>query len=454
MATIDPTQLTEPSQIPPSGSRFVGSSPCGLADVFSGTLTGDVDAPRAAQELLATESNTGGLANADYIYNQLSALYGGAQLPDFRSPSGNTVKSVVFVSGSRRGTYGAFHIPGTQAGFDRIVVDSLNVSGRYSSDSKLGTIESDAPGAGRKFLSTGFFANNLVESFELLTRKASPGRTDGEAVSRILAYKLAPEMAVIPGFNGGVTQQWWRDGHPDFVNDNSQNDQSTDGNGAGVMFLFFLNDYLGVPMVQILAAMPQTRGAPLGQTYVNLLRTHPELAKVVGTDGPSAFRAMVSFLQQNARNPDGSLKLPADGNPFPAMQGAKQGGLFTAVGAPPAPSPASPAVPNKSRMSPSDEGVGIRAASPQPVRSAAGPLPTSSKPAMISLRGRVVEAGSCKGTGNAMVKFSPPVGSGEPVEVTTTIDGSFQADFGAEGDFYTSVSQGAQQLYGQVLSVS
>ena len=41
-------------------------------------------------------------------------------------------------SGSSQGGYGAFHIPGTQAEFDRIVVDGLNASGNYSSNSGLG----------------------------------------------------------------------------------------------------------------------------------------------------------------------------------------------------------------------------------------------------------------------------------------------------------------------------
>jgi len=326
VATIDPTQIQDASQIPPSGSQFVGSSPSGRVDVYRGTLAGDVDAPRAAQELLMTGSDTGGLANADYIYNQISALYSGAQLPDFRSPSGNTVKSVVFVSGSTQGGYGAFHIQRTQADFDRIVVDSLNASGEYSPDSALAgphdhRIRSDAPGSGRKFLTAAFFASQIVESFQTLTGKANPGRTDGEAVSRVLVFKLTPEMALVSAFNTGVTQQWWQDGHPDFVNDNSQDSQSVDGNAAGVMFLLFLSDYLGVPLDIILAHMPATNGAPLGRTYEALLSVYPELAKVAGPDGKSAFHAMVSLLQQNAQNPDGSLKLPGGWQPLPSLSG-------------------------------------------------------------------------------------------------------------------------------------
>jgi hypothetical protein len=44
----------------------------------------------------------------------------------------------------------------------------------------------------------------------------------------------------------------------------------------------------------------------------------------------SAFEKMIALLQQNAQPAAGTLNLPADGNPFPAMPGAKQGGLFAA----------------------------------------------------------------------------------------------------------------------------
>jgi hypothetical protein len=181
----------------------------------------------------------------------------------------------------------------------------------------------DATG-GRQYLSTALFAAEIVESFELLTGKADAGRTDGEAVSRVLAFKLAPEIALVPGFDGAVTQQWWQDGHPDYVNDNSPNDQSTDGNAAGVMFLEFLTDFLGVSLAQILQHMPAAGpgGAPLGQTYVALLNDFPQVANVAGPDGPSAFQTMIQLLQQNAQNPDGTLNLPANGNPFPSMPNA------------------------------------------------------------------------------------------------------------------------------------
>jgi hypothetical protein len=45
---------------------------------------------------------------------------------------------------------------------------------------------------------------------------------------------------------------------------------------------------------------------------------------------------MVALLQDNTQAADGSLNLPADGNPFPSIGGSKQGGLFrVAAGAVP-----------------------------------------------------------------------------------------------------------------------
>jgi len=429
--TIDPQQINDPAEIPPQGAHPVGLSPQGLVDVYCGTIPGDTGAQPSAKELLGPAPDTGGLANADYIYKQVSKLYGGAELPAFKSPSGNDVKALVFVSGSSQGSYGAFHlnIPGDQADFDKIVLDSLDVSAHYKAglidetgrasekeargrrtglltphhgpadlltithagDPRLKAAKpadircaltlgaqsiraltkivetrnaSAAPGerehtsrgtkeepihqltrmnrdlqalvraavggsTGRQYLSTALFTAELVESFQTLTKNADPGKTDGEAVSRIVGYKLAPEISLIPGFNALVVQQWWQDGHQDFVNDNSQDDLSADGNGAGVMFLQFLNDYLGVPLGKIIEHMPKKGGAPLGQTYVNLLRDDSSLASAAGDSGDSAFRKMVSLLE-TIQISDGSLDLPANGNPFPAMPNAKQGGLFEA----------------------------------------------------------------------------------------------------------------------------
>src|SRR5260370_10673783 len=429
--TIDPQQINGPSELPPQGAHPVGLSPEGVVGVGCETTPGDTAPHRAAKELVGPAADTGGLANADYIYKQVSKLYGGAELPAFKSPSGNDVKALVFVSGSSQGSYGAFHlnIPGDQADFDKIVLDSLDVSAHYKAglidetgrasekeargrrtglltphhgpadllsithagDPRLKAAKptdircaltlgaqsiraltkivetrnaSAAPGerehtsrgtkeepihqltrmnrdlqalvraavggsTGRQYLSTALFTAELVESFQTLTKNADPGKTDGEAVSRIVGYKLAPEISLIPGFNALVVQQWWQDGNQDFVNINCQDDRSANANGAGGVVLQSLNDYLGVPMGKIIQHMPKKGGAPLGQTYVNLLRDDSSLASAAGDSGDSAFRKMVSLLE-TIQISDGSLDLPANGNPFSAMPNAKQGGLFEA----------------------------------------------------------------------------------------------------------------------------
>jgi hypothetical protein len=425
--TTDPNDIGTPTDIPPPGAIHLGLSPDGLVDVYCGTLPGDVDATPAAQELLSSAPDTGGLSNADYIYDTVSKLYGGIALPDL---SNGGVKSIAFVSGSGQGPYGAFHM-GSPPDLDRIVLDSLTASGNYSSGSGLGAagltarerrafVSEHIPGLlgithvdhprlksaekehvlrahvianqslralesalrtrnlsslppkaiaaplptakdladstkaelaqhlvqanlltlahlkgvlaaavpGRQFLSTALFAAEIIESFEVAAGSANPRQTDGEAVSRVVSFKLAPEIALVPGFNAAVTQQWWHDRHPDWVNDNTQDDQSTDGNAAGVMFLLFLNDYLGVPLDQIIQAMPRQGGAPLGKTYEALLAQTPTLAG--GATGKEAFAKMISLLQE-IKNPDGTLNLPADGNPFPSMNGSQRGGLFTSA---------------------------------------------------------------------------------------------------------------------------
>jgi hypothetical protein len=61
---------------------------------------------------------------------------------------------------------------------------------------------------------------------------------------------------------------------------------------------------------------------------VNLLPDFPQLRQTAGADGQAAFNKMLSLLEQNAAAPDGTLNLPANANPFLAMPGAQQGGLF------------------------------------------------------------------------------------------------------------------------------
>ena len=444
--TVDPTRISSSSEIPPAHANHLKSSARGWVDVYCGTLPGDIDAPPAANELLAIGPDTGGLANADYIYNRIASLYG-ADLPTQRSPSGADVKALVFVSGSRTGAYGAFHFPAMEADsrstvldLDRIVVDSVESSGSYTPGSTLSASSSEArldphavqsgtgphslqvfrSGTGphslalldvinpndprlkqapreeihkaylivaqsilalkaaleakclsakppqadsrhsrelseaeliqgliamnrealslvgsvaeatgaRRYLSTALFAAELAESFAQLSNTAAPGKTDGEAVSRVVASKLAPEISLIPGFSSAVAQRWWQDGRKDYVTRNVAKDTDVNANGAGVLFLLFLTDYLGVPLAEVIRHMPAAGGAPLAQTYVRLLSDYPRLETVAGKDGDAAFAKMTELLSEHVLAADGTLNLPADGNPFSHISGARQGGLF------------------------------------------------------------------------------------------------------------------------------
>src|SRR5260370_24735059 len=96
--TIDPQQINDPSEIPPQGAHPVGLSPQGLVDVYCGTIPGDTGAQPAAKELLGPAPDTGGLANADYIYTQVSKLHGRGRPPHIHRASGKQYKTLVCLS--------------------------------------------------------------------------------------------------------------------------------------------------------------------------------------------------------------------------------------------------------------------------------------------------------------------------------------------------------------------
>lgn len=73
--------------------------------------------------------------------------------------------------------------------------------------------------------------------------------------------------------------------------------------------------------------------------------------------------------------------------------------------------------------------------------------------AATPVQGRVLDA-ECSGVPNLVVKFLPPKASNMAVVVTATgDDGAFRADLPAPGDYYVSVYQGPQQLYGRVANL-
>jgi hypothetical protein len=328
----------QPGNVPPSGAAMAGTitnaSGNPIADVYYNPNGQYGDAKPAALQLLQSG------ALIDSILSQVS----GVKIPrnQTNSNTGNPYKPYpVYVSGGgSQGAYGAYHFSCHDTEF---VLDSLKNTGAYMAPvgkTAKAAAQAAASGAGG-YLTPALFAAELTESYEAFWNDAHPnrtanggwacGNTNGEAMSRMMAFLIGDQVNSpidkVSGFSGGVSQYWWQKGHPDYVNDNSMTDQSTRGNGCGVMFLNFLNSYLGISMKQIWQAGSDT----LGDTYAALAKQNPTMAQKVaalagggskGMTGQSAFKAMINLLTKYAQNSKGQLNLPANGNPYPSMPGA------------------------------------------------------------------------------------------------------------------------------------
>jgi hypothetical protein len=146
---------------------------------------------------------------------------------------------------------------------------------------------------------TGLMVAELVEVFESAVNNGwSCGQANGEALSRALAVErngnLAPLIVQ-------TAQQWWANGHADYVTNNDADDRNQDSNGCGTLFLYYLHSQLGFSWQKIVT----TGGATLGETYQRL----------TGKSGAQGFSDFVSLLNTLAAG--GQLNLPANGNPFP-----------------------------------------------------------------------------------------------------------------------------------------
>jgi hypothetical protein len=343
----------EPSQFPPNDPNNpvdLGVTKGGRAHIYYDSDPKDLDAGPSAKELYK---------NADTADLLLSKLFA-TPVPQGNDPAtGQPYKpAIVLVSGGgSQGAYGAYHFG---CGSSSIVVDALKSDGTYTpggdnannfkpvngkTEKALAfnarAVAKAVSGPADAYLSTALFVAEQAENYMGWQNKGwDCGQTNGEALSRVCAFKLnvadgqlqdtPSPITKVDGFNAVVSQQWWSDGHPDVVNDNSRSDQDTDGNGGGVMFLLYLNDYLGIPLDKI----AQTGGNTLGDTY----------KKLTGKSGKTGFSDMVKLLSTAtyASGPlkgqkvvqNGNLVLPPDsdpnaGNPFPYLAGAKSGGLFS-----------------------------------------------------------------------------------------------------------------------------
>lgn len=146
---------------------------------------------------------------------------------------------------------------------------------------------------------TGLMVAELVEVFEATINNGwSCGQANGEALSRALAVERNSNLASLIG---QTAQQWWANGHADYVTSNTADDRNQDSNGCGTLFLYYLHSQLGFSWQKITT----TGGAALGETYQRL----------TGNSGAQGFSDFVNLL--STRSQGGQLNLPANGNPFP-----------------------------------------------------------------------------------------------------------------------------------------
>jgi len=141
-------------------------------------------------------------------------------------------------------------------------------------------------------------AGEVVELFEAAINNGwDCGHTNGEALSRVLAIERNATLAAV---TVPTEQSWWRNGHRDYVNDNSATDENEDANGCGALFLYYLHTQLGFSWTQIAT----TGGSSLGDAYQKLTGKDPQM-------GYQDFLGRLATLAQG-----GQLNVPRSGNPF------------------------------------------------------------------------------------------------------------------------------------------
>jgi hypothetical protein len=148
-------------------------------------------------------------------------------------------------------------------------------------------------------LAPGFLTAEIVEVFEAAINNGwDCAFTNGESLSRVLAFDRHPEIA---GDFNQTEQDWWAQGHQDYVNDNSAGDTDQIAAGCGDLFLYYLHSQLTFDWPAICG----TGGATLGACYKSL----------AGYDPAQGFNDFIAAL--TAIDQGGTLALPPSGNPFP-----------------------------------------------------------------------------------------------------------------------------------------
>ena len=257
----------------PAAARLAGQQEVGRTDHFIIFTDGTPDGNASAQAVLQS-------AEADF--GAIQAWFGGLQLPPGQEGDDQTTVRTALpmqvAMDSQAG--GAYH---------------------YACDGTDIFIEPVPAVAG------GLLVAEVVEVFEAAQAGGwDCGRTNGEGLSRVLAFERYPALA--QDFLD-TEQYWWSHGHADYVNTNDAGDTDEASNGCATLFLFYLHSQLNYTWDQIVA----TAGPTLGATYQRL----------TGVDPQSGFQDFVLRLQ-TLDNGSGQLTLPPSGNPFPLNQQAPQ----------------------------------------------------------------------------------------------------------------------------------
>lgn len=225
--------------------------------------------------------------------------------------AGQTQNFVIFSDGTADGDAAAqamlnsceADFAATQAWFGGLTPPNLPMN-VYADPNAGGAYHVTCPGTDIHVLSDpnlapGFLTAEIVEVFEAAINNGwDCGFTNGESLSRVLAFDRHPEIA--SDFNP-TEQDWWGSGHADYVNDNSAGDTDQVANGCGDLFLYYLHSQLTFDW----GAISTTGGQTLGACYQALTGYDPQ-------QGFSDFINALSTIDQG-----GTLALPASGNPFP-----------------------------------------------------------------------------------------------------------------------------------------
>src|SRR5436305_4936538 len=148
-------------------------------------------------------------------------------------------------------------------------------------------------------LAPGFLTAEIVEVFEAAINNGwDCAVTNGESLSRVLAFERHPEIAM--EFNP-TEQDWWAQGHRDYINDNSACVTELIASVGGYLFLYYLHYQLTLVWSHVGGA----GGPTLGATYQALTGYDPK-------QGFADFIAALRSIDQG-----GTLTLPPSGNPFP-----------------------------------------------------------------------------------------------------------------------------------------